>query len=269
MAPRETAPPAPPPATPFAPASDRTDASPHPTARLVAVHAGGVRTLRSARVTGRAPTTWRSAILKAPCEGPVHVGPLGLDGDAQHDRRHHGGPTKAVLCYAAAHYDAWAPLSAAHLAQHGGTVAALPGPHAFGPGAFGENLLLAGIDEHTVHLGDVWQVGTCVLRVTEPRGPCGTLARRWAWPALVTHVRRTARAGWYCAVESPGTVRVGDEAVLRARVAPAWPIARVFALLEARVAPAEAMRALADAPGVHEALRARCLRRLATPGRTR
>jgi MOSC domain-containing protein YiiM len=269
MAPRLPVAPAPPSVVPFAPTSDAASPDLVPAARLVGVFAGGVRTLRSARATGRAPATWRSAILKHARADAVHVGALGLDGDAQHDRRHHGGPTKAVLCYAASHYDAWAPLAAAHLATHHATVAALPGTHVFGPGAFGENLLLAGVDEHTVHLGDLWRVGDCVLRITEPRGPCGTLARRWAWPGLVTLVRRTARAGWYCAVETPGVVRTGDAAVLVARVAPAWPIARVFALLEARVAPAEAMRALVEAPGAHEGLRARCLRRLATPGRTR
>lgn len=251
------------------PATDHTTADASTSARLVGVHTGAVRTLQSPRVPGAAPTRWRSAILKAPRSDAVAAGALGLDGDAQHDRRHHGGPTKAVLCYAAAHYDAWAPLAAEHLAAQGDIVAAMLGAHDFGPGAFGENLLLDGVDEHDVCIGDLWQVGTCVLRITEPRGPCGTLARRWAWPALVTHVRRTARAGWYCAVETPGIVQRGDEAVLRTRVAPAWTIARVFHLVESRVSSAEALRALAESPAAHEGLRDRCLRRLATPGRTR
>lgn len=239
-----------------------------PAARLTAVFAGPVRALHSPRETGRESTAWRSAILKAPQAGPVAVETLGLVGDAQYDRRHHGGPTKAVLCYAAAHYAAWAPLAAEHLAVHGETIASLPGNHAFGPGAFGENLLLDGVDEATVHIGDRWRVGGCVLRITEPRGPCGTLARRWAWPDLIGHVRRTARAGWYCAVDVEGPVAVGDGAELLERVAPEWPVARVFELLEARSAPAAALAALAASPGVHDGLRARCITRLETPGRT-
>lgn len=37
-----------------------------------------------------------SAIAKTPTAGPVAVGRLGLSGDAQADRRFHGGPEKAV-----------------------------------------------------------------------------------------------------------------------------------------------------------------------------
>lgn len=240
-----------------------------PQGTVTHLFAGAVRALRSPRAPGRPPTAWKSAILKTTIDGPVHVGPLGLAGDAQHDRRWHGGPTKAVLCYAASHYAAWAPLAAAHLPTVADALAMLPADATFAPGAFGENVLLAGLDEATVCIGDAWRVGGCVLRVTEPRGPCGTLARRWAWPALATHVRRTARAGWYCAVDAPGPVAPGDAATLVERLAPAWTIARVFMLLESRVAPAAEVRALAEADGVHDALRARLERRLATPGRTR
>lgn len=240
-----------------------------PTAMLRGVFAGAVRPLRSPRAPGRPPTPWRSAILKAPRHGDVAIGALGLEGDAQHDRRHHGGPAKAVLCYGAAHYAAWAPLATAHLAEHGATLATIPDSDTFGPGAFGENLLVDGLDESTTCLGDRWRVGGVVLRITEPRGPCGTLARRWAWPALVGEVRRTARAGWYCAVDVPGTVRIGDRVELLERVAPAWTVARAFHLLEARVASRSDVEELLASPGAHEGLRERLARRLATAGRTR
>ena len=37
-----------------------------------------------------------SGIFKRPVNGPVAIGPLGLDGDAVLDRKHHGGPDQAV-----------------------------------------------------------------------------------------------------------------------------------------------------------------------------
>ena len=243
-------------------------ASPAPAATLVGLFAGPVRSFRSPRAPGAAVTGWRSAIAKAPVADAVFVGAEGLAGDRQHDRRHHGGPTKAVLCYGAAHYAAWAPLATAHLDDLAAAGVALPTAGAFGPGAFGENLLLAGLDESTTCVGDAWRIGEVVVRITEPRGPCGTLARRWCWPGLVDHVRATARAGWYGAVETPGTVRLGDVATLLERRDAAWTVARTFALLEARVAVRADVEALLASPAAHPALRDRLARRLATPGRT-
>ncbi|KAH2772636.1 hypothetical protein KXV54_009353, partial [Aspergillus fumigatus] len=49
-----------------------------------------------------------SAIAKQPVTGPVRVGFLGLEGDEQADRKHHGGPDKAIHHYAFDHYPAWA-----------------------------------------------------------------------------------------------------------------------------------------------------------------
>ncbi len=49
-----------------------------------------------------------TAIDKRPVEGPVRVRALGLHGDVQTDRAHHGGPEKAVYAYAAADAAWWA-----------------------------------------------------------------------------------------------------------------------------------------------------------------
>lgn len=46
-----------------------------------------------------------SGIDKQPVEGPVAITSTGLSGDAQGDRKHHGGPEKAVHHYPFEHYD--------------------------------------------------------------------------------------------------------------------------------------------------------------------
>src|SRR6185503_8008997 len=82
---------------------------------------------------------WSSAYVKGPVNGAVKVGPLGLEGDQQHDRRGHGGPDQAVLAYADSHYEAWRDqLDIVEM----------------GPGAFAENLTVEGFDEQTVCIGD-------------------------------------------------------------------------------------------------------------------
>jgi MOSC domain-containing protein YiiM len=234
-----------------------------------AIFAGPVRTLRSPREPGGASTTWRSAILKSP-QTHATVGTLGLAGDAQKETKHHGGPMKAVLLYSAAHYALWDAVLRPHAATHAAALRGMSNEtdasnYTFG--AFGENLTVDGLSEHTVCLGDTWRIGTCELQITEPRGPCGTLTRRWLRPALLREVQQTAAAGWYNAVTRDGAVEPGDDVVLVDRVQCEWTVARVFALLEATRAPRADIIALRDASFVHDGLRERLGRRASTASR--
>lgn len=108
-----------------------------------------------------------SAIAKTPVVGPVAVGPLGLAGDEQADRRVHGGPEKAVHHYALDHAAAWR--------------GDLPGLRDLleQPGAFGENFSTHGLTEHDVCVGDLWRVGSALLQVSQARQPCFKLNLRF------------------------------------------------------------------------------------------
>lgn len=248
-------------------------ATPHATTGLVrGVFAGPIRALRSPRTPAGDATSWRSAILKSPASGAIAVRETGLEGDRQKETRHHGGPTKAVLIYGAEHYaTTWHPQMSQHAEAHEHALRAMSGAvdaSAWGAGAFGENLTIDGLVEATVCLGDLWQVGSCHLRITEPRAPCGTLTRRWMRPELLGDVQRTAAAGWYNAVEREGAVAVGDTAMLVERMQDEWTLERVFRMLEARSASRAELRRLHDAECTHDGLRERLTRRLATPGRS-
>ncbi len=238
-----------------------------------AVFAGPIRTLQSPREPGAASTAWRSAILKSRLDAPVHVGSLGLAGDAQKEKKHHGGPTKAVLVYGASRYsELWDAALRPHAEEHAEALRTMSSDvdaSAYGFGAFGENITVHGLDERTVYVGDVWQIGACKLQITEPRGPCATLTRRWMRPVLRDEVTATAAAGWYNAVQTPGRIQVGDAITLVERVQDQWTLERVFHLLEQRVVSRTEVLALRDTACTHEGLRERLNRRLLTPGRTR
>jgi MOSC domain-containing protein YiiM len=242
-------------------------------ATVRAVFAGPIRALQSPRQPGAATTAWRSAILKARVDGPVHVGPLGVTGDAQKEKKHHGGPSKAVLVYGAARYASlWDSTLQPHAVEHAAALRAMStdvDASAYGFGAFGENITVDVLDERAVCLGDLWRIGECVLQITEPRGPCATLTRRWMRPALLDEVKATAAAGWYNAVHTPGQIQAGDVMTLHERVQDEWTLERVFHLFERRVASRADVIALRDAPCTTAALRERLTRRLLTPGRTR
>jgi MOSC domain-containing protein YiiM len=172
---------------------------------------------RPARIDDIKP--WTSGIIKHEVFGPVSLRVVNLDGDEQADLRLHGGRDKAVCVYATEHYDDWRREV---------------GVAECGPGWFGENFSLAGQTEWTVALGDTYRIGTAIVQVSQPRGPCSKLARRWGLPDFPKRVVASLKSGWYVRVLEEGVVIAGDELVLQDRPFPHWTIAHVNTLTYAR-----------------------------------
>ncbi|WP_346622624.1 MOSC domain-containing protein [Blastococcus montanus] len=141
---------------------------------------------------GRRPD--RSGIHKRSVPGRVAVGTLGLDGDVQVNRKHHGGEGQAVYAYAQEDAEFW-------IAEIG---RALP------PGMFGENLRTTGLDLTGAVLGERWRVGTALLEVTAPRIPCANFARFWDEPQLVRRFTAHGASGAYLRVLVTGEIGAGD-----------------------------------------------------------
>lgn len=217
-------------------------------ARVLAVRVGRVRTHLW---DGREVV---SGAVKDAVDGPVRLGTLGLAGDEQADTRVHGGPDKAVLLYAAAHYPRWAADEGLDLPV----------------GGFFENLTLTGPDEHTpgpdettVVLGETWRIGTALVQVTQPRSPCYKLAKRWGIPDLVLRVQRTGRTGWYVRVLAEGEVAAGDVVECVDRPAGAPTLAEVGRVMNVDTRDLAAAARLVDAPGLPERWRDKLRARLA------
>lgn len=140
-------------------------------------------------------STGVTAIDKRAVVGPVAVHPLGLTGDVQASRKHHGGPTKAVYAYSQDDADFWA-------AQLGRDVT---------PGLFGENLRVGGIDASNAVIGERWSVGErVVLEVTMPRTPCVNFARYLGETSWVKRFSEANRVGAYLRVVVKGSITAGD-----------------------------------------------------------
>lgn len=144
-----------------------------------------------------------SGIRKTPASGPVDVRALGLAGDEQADLSIHGGLAKAVYAYPAEHLAFWQ----AERRARGVSLfdEALP------PGFMGENLTLQGLLEAQVFVGDTLRFdgSACVLRVTAPREPCGKFVAVMGFVQAAQVMVRTARCGFYLAVDTPGELRAG------------------------------------------------------------
>jgi len=178
---------------------------------------------------------FRTATYKDPVQGPLHLGKEGFEGDQQADRRYHGGPDKAALVYSHDHYAPW------HAELF---------PDPLPPGAFGENILVSGMTEKDVCIGDLYTLGEAQVEVSQPRQPCGKQARRWGIPDLVDQINKRGWTGWYLRVLREGRVQSGDMFQLIERPNPEWPIPLAHEIMHYRRKDVEATESLATCPAL-------------------
>jgi MOSC domain-containing protein YiiM len=122
------------------------------------------------------------------------IGALGLEGDRQNDRRHHGGPERAVVLFS---------LERILELQAEG--------HPIAPGTIGENLTLEGVDWRRVVPGARLEVGAVRLEVTRFCSPCEKIGGSFREHDFVRVSEKVHPGGSrVCArVVKEGTVRVG------------------------------------------------------------
>lgn len=157
--------------------------------RLLSVNIGKSRTQQNGN---KLETT---GIYKLPAKRAVEIKALGIQEDVICDHKHHGGPDQAVYIYGAPDYDWWSEALGKEL----------------GPGTFGDNLTIGGLESAKFSIGDRLSLGTAILEVSAPRIPCDTLAARMGDPQFVKKYRQAERPGLYCRVIREGKVRAGDE----------------------------------------------------------
>jgi MOSC domain-containing protein YiiM len=132
-----------------------------------------------------------SGINKKPIEEEVFLGKLNFVGDAQADLIHHGGVDKAVCVYPVEHYSFWENFMGKKLD--------FP--------SFGENLTVQAMREEDIHIGDVIQIGTAIVQVSQPRKPCYKLARKYGITDLPLQVQNTGYTGYYFRVLQEGVIK--------------------------------------------------------------
>jgi MOSC domain-containing protein YiiM len=141
---------------------------------------------------GRSVST---GIFKEPVEGRLELRTLNLDGDAQADLTVHGGPEKALYTYASEHYGWWRKT--------------MPDVE-FTYGKFGENLTTEGLLEDEIQIGDEFQIGTAIVRVTQPRLPCYKLGIRFGRADIIKTFMQSTLSGIYFSVVEEGNLAAGD-----------------------------------------------------------
>ncbi len=140
--------------------------------------------------------TIQTGIFKEPVSGSVMLREKNIDGDGQGDLRVHGGTYKAIYGYPFEHYAHWQQAL-----QRDDLIY----------GQFGENLTVEGLSEESVHIGDVFQIGSTVkLQITQPRVPCFKLAYKMGLPEFAKQFLESRRVGFYFRVLEEGEITAGD-----------------------------------------------------------
>ena len=183
-------------------------------------------------VSGR-PT----AMYKTPVQDPIELGVEGLIGDQHADLRVHGGPEKAVHLYPSTHY--------AKLAAQFGDAAPL-----LVPGSMGENLATADLDERDVRLGDVWQLGSALIQVCQPRNPCWKIDERFGCDGMALFIDQHLLTGWYWRVLQTGVVNPTDTLVLHQAASQATTLHQAMMLWREHRPDLDALSLLAETPGI-------------------
>jgi MOSC domain-containing protein YiiM len=130
----------------------------------------------------------------------VRVTNLGLVGDRQRDKVHHGGPERAVTLYS---------LERILDLQSEG--------HPVYPGSMGENLTLVGVDWGSLGEGTRLRIGDAVLlELTRPATPCSNIAGSFAEERIsrVSHKTEPGWSRWCARTLQEGEIRIGDAVTL-------------------------------------------------------
>ena len=175
-----------------------------------------------------------SAIDKAPIKAPVAVNFMGLTTDEQADRKHHGGPLKALHQLPTATYD---KINDEFLLK-------------VRIGTLGENLTteavngLPEMDESTVCIGDVFEYGNSEmtdnvqLRIVQPRRPCykinDQIGQFSKVPNIASWITQQGIAGWYFEVVRDGMIDANLPIYLIERPYPFATLEKLWQLLNSK-----------------------------------
>lgn len=117
------------------------------------------------------------------------------------DKKHHGGPDRAVCLYPIEHYEKWEKEFGKPLPKS----------------AFGENRTVRGMLEQDVCIGDVYTVGEAVIEITQGRVPCSTIDKYTSASSLMKRLVQTGYTGYLARVLQEGVVRADDRITLQTK----------------------------------------------------
>ncbi|WP_299489747.1 MOSC domain-containing protein [uncultured Shewanella sp.] len=158
-------------------------------------------------------------------------------GDAQADKRFHGGPDRVVHHYPREHYTYFGQMKDFNKTESAPRM--------------GENISTEGLTEEDINIGDIIQIGEAILQVSQPRSPCFKVNLQFNYPTLSLIMQRTQRCGWLYRVLTPGLINESNTLVLQERVSNI-SVARAITLYFSEVFNAQGYEVLSQCPALAE-----------------
>ncbi len=163
--------------------------------------------------------THTTGIYKYPVSHPLTLEAENVKDDIVADRRVHGGIFKACYLFSADYYPYWQKRY----------------PNLdWDWGMFGENLTIEGLEESDLYIGSIYQLGTALVQVTQPREPCYKLGVRFGNQDILGQFISHAQPGTYLKILEKGEVKNGDELKLVEKSKSSLTTKQFYELLFAR-----------------------------------
>ncbi|MGB5172394.1 MOSC domain-containing protein [Eudoraea sp.] len=141
-----------------------------------------------------------TGIFKKPIDEPLMLQTDSVANDSIADPRVHGGQYKACYLFSSKYYNYWKRKY----------------PHLeWGWGMFGENLTIEHLEERELRIGDIYEIGTALIQITQPREPCFKLGIRFGTQEILKEFIAHGHPGTYVKVLKKGIVKKGDPLILK------------------------------------------------------
>ena len=134
-------------------------------------------------------TEYRSGISKDQVDY-LEVTSKQIKGDDVENHEYHGGSDRVICVYPFEHYQYWEKTYGTSLPK----------------AAFGENLTVTCMQESTVCVGDVYQIGDTILQVSQGRFPCSTINKHTNLNTLLAKTVAMGYPGYFFRVIQEGTI---------------------------------------------------------------
>jgi MOSC domain-containing protein YiiM len=194
------------------------------------------------------PKNSPTGIFKRPVES-VQVDSLGIIGDLQADKRFHGGPEKALHQYALSGYEK--------------IIKRYPLLHKKAwSGVIGENISAAEMHDHTVCIGDIYQMGEVKVQVSSPRIPCWKIDEKLGQPDLHKFIASNYITGWYYRVLEGGTLSINDDISLLDQSNSSLSISTFMRIVNAKITNKKFIKDATNASGLDPEWQQRLTRKL-------
>lgn len=174
------------------------------------MHTPYVDELRSGKVLDLDGNMDENKLLyKAIKRDKIYLMKFGLEYDVQFGQQN---PHRALYAYPLMHYNYWDEFFSVNPIDLG---------------AFGENIILSGVDEFSTFIGDTYKFGEAVIQVSQPLLPKHSKFHPFSYHPFIDQMKETGKTGWFYRVIEEGYVEADTELQLLNRPYPDWSIAAI------------------------------------------